>query len=197
LLVFVALNLGSAVSLRAERVSKATNELSVAQSVLRTALEQAYPRLAQGGDVVGAVEFTGRPNALDFVAPLPPGAAVGGYHRLRISLDRAGDDGTLVLSWMVSGESGSASETTSPIGRTELLSGVRSAKFSYFGGTEDSGRQGWHGEWVDRLELPRLIRLDVEFGGDGRYWPPLSVRPRIDVDASCVLDLLSRTCRGR
>jgi hypothetical protein len=46
--------------------------------------------------------------------------------------------------------------------------------------------------------LPRLIRITVTFDAtDRRRWPELTLEPRIAVDVACVLDALTKRCRGR
>lgn len=54
----------------------------------------------------------------------------------------------------------------------------------------------WVDRWRDQTRLPRLIRIDVRFADtDPRRWPPLYVEPRLDTNASCVFDVVSRRCR--
>src|SRR3569833_1223591 len=58
-------------------------------------------------------------------------------------------------------------------------------------------REGSEGHWVDTWnetnQLPRLIRIDVQFSPeDRRRWPPLYVEPRLDANAACRFDVVSR-----
>jgi hypothetical protein len=79
-----------------------------------------------------------------------------------------------------------------------LLSRVRSVTFSYFGEATPQSAAGWHDHWLERADLPRLIKVQVTFtSGDPRRWPELLISPLIFADVACGYDPLTKNCRGR
>lgn len=55
----------------------------------------------------------------------------------------------------------------------------------------------WVDQWTDSNTVPALIRVEVIFAArDPRRWPPLYIGPRVDTDAQCVFDVVSRRCRS-
>ena len=79
-----------------------------------------------------------------------------------------------------------------------LLEGVGKLRLAYYGESGANRRLEWRDDWVGRTTLPKLVRIDVEFPpGDPRVWPRQTIATRVDVDATCILDLLTKNCRGR
>jgi len=79
--------------------------------------------------------------------------------------------------------------------REVLLSDVAAVSVSFLEVTTEGPPQ-WMDHWSDTSNLPRLIKIDVAFAPtDPRRWPPLYVEPRIDSNANCVFDIISRHCR--
>ena len=81
--------------------------------------------------------------------------------------------------------------------RVDILTDVDGVEFVYYGPLDGERDAGWHESWRDQTRMPRLVRVTVTSRQGATRWPPLVVAPRIDVDANCVLDLLTRDCRGR
>jgi general secretion pathway protein J len=82
--------------------------------------------------------------------------------------------------------------------RTLLLSDIDRVEFAYFG--EGKAKRGlrWQDSWVQRIDVPRLVRIRVTFrSADQRSWPELLIAPRITADVSCVYDPGTLRCRGR
>jgi general secretion pathway protein J len=78
-----------------------------------------------------------------------------------------------------------------------LLTHIANVAFAYLPKAA-SGGAGWVDHWDHGTALPAAIRINVQFPpGDQRVWPELLIVPRIDVDVACVLDDLTKRCRGR
>jgi hypothetical protein len=122
-----------------------------------------------------------------------PDATPDGMLRYQIGLSSS--SGALeVRSWP---DRHDLTNTTSENSRPErILSHVASVAVRFWLKPDQSP-----GRWIDRWdsrEMPRLIRIDVEFGpNDQRRWPPLYIEPRVDTPVNCVFDVVSRRCRSR
>jgi len=160
-------------------------DIQIAQETLRRSLTAAYPSWIDSRKAAkGHVDFDGSADRLDFLAPIPATLLNGG--RARFHLGRRQNDLVITVRPELASPEGSEIKTET------LLAGLQSMEFSYF------GRNGWQNRWQDETHLPDLIRLHVTFPPrDRRSWPDLVVAPRIDVDADCVFDPVSRNCRGR
>lgn len=196
-LVFAALKIGSTVWTRNEQSAEVSQDVAVAQSVLRNVIEQAYPALLQRTDGIQSVAFNGTANILELSASLPAEMAIGGYHRIRLAYSDRSSGGNLTMAWRLERNVPRFESLPGPSTTAELLSGVNDVRFAYFGQVLGTDRPDWHDEWTDQQKLPSLVRINVKFKDIGRFWPPLLIAPRIDVDATCVFDLLTRGCQGR
>jgi general secretion pathway protein J len=163
------------------------------QDFLRRMIAAAYPSFVVDDLTHGHVDFAGTETSLSFFAPTPLARGLGGRSRFVVSQVQSGEAKALTVT--------SQSELT-PVEavsrvRDVLMTNLEGIEFSYFG----KGRSGalqWRNSWVSEPSLPQLVRLRVRFpAGDQRVWPELLIAPRIDVDVSCVYDLLTKQCRGR
>ncbi|MDE3116741.1 MAG: hypothetical protein KGL26_14150, partial [Pseudomonadota bacterium] len=78
------------------------------------------------------------------------------------------------------------------------LPGLASVAFAYFGAEDGKSAAGWHASWQDRKHLPALIRIKAHFAPHAHLnWPTLIIAPRIEADAGCSIDLLTKDCQGR
>lgn len=197
LLAFATLRIGTSLWTRGEQNAGAVADVSAIQELLRETIERAYPAviLLPGRGYI--VAFHGTRNELEFSSSLPPEVAIGGRRRIRIARNGEGDRGRLVLTSRLERNLADMAALPQPEQRIDLLADIRSIDFAYFGLAEDSELPEWRTDWVDQKQLPRLVRVDVAFADRARHWPPLSVATRIDVDSNCVLDPLTKLCRGR
>jgi len=168
-------------------VSHANNVQSI-QMRLRQQLSQTYPKFLASPDMAGHVDFNGTATSLQFISPMPEALGSGGWAKttLLISLEGEGLQLTMAqrpeLAW----------EDTPEASSIRLLGNIKAASFSYFGSDNS-----WHDGWSNQKELPKLIRLRMEFANSKRVWPELVVAPQITVDAGCIYDPLTKYCRGR
>lgn len=172
----------------------ADDEIRSTQSLLRRSLQQAYPYFIKGGDMSqsGHVDFAGSTRRIEFLAPSP--AAMEQAGRAREILDiQTGNEG-LTLSLSIRPELSTGAQPK----REDLVSGLQSAEFSYFGKSPDGATSGWQKTWEGRTALPDLIKISVTFLDAARpSWPELILHPRNATDVSCVYDSLTKYCRGR
>jgi general secretion pathway protein J len=168
----------------------AAQELQLVQDFLRQRLSQTYPAFT--GDQPGSrmIDFAGQPDSLEFLAPLPLrfGAADIVRYQLKVA------DHALQLVWRMDRPE---PQRPSPF-PTILLDNVAVASFAYFGGTEVDATPRWQTSWMERRELPRLIRIRL-VRADGRFsdWPDLIVPLRLTAGVECNFDLVDARCRNQ
>jgi general secretion pathway protein J len=151
-------------------------EIAAASGFLRNQLADAQPLERDSGGDQKVVAFDGEADSVEFVASPPAHLAAGGWHVLRLALERARDGNRLVLSWRLVRGDPDATEA-SPAQRTVLLERVASVELAYFGAPNEGDAPAWHDRWQDAAVLPALVRLRLGFA-DGRQAPELLVALR-------------------
>lgn len=182
-------------ALRTERATgtRANDSDAVAstQLFLRRTLGSLYPY--EPATVENASVVIGTRESLEFTADAPRAAALRGHYRYRIEVRQDGEARELIVRADIDR---AGFVTLPPRDRAEvLLSGFERLEFSYWQRTDD-GAGRWSPAWTERHRAPDLVRLRVSFpAGDRRQFPELLVRTRIDADAQCEFDPVSRRCR--
>ena len=168
----IATRSGDAVTARADDA----RQVALAYDFMSSALAAAQP-LKAGTDADAPVDFTGQSDQLQFVALLPPDIGVGGFFRLRATLDvPAHGRRRLVVDetpWPRPGIEPAAFDARPSI----LVDGVRSIAFAYFGIPAPNEAAQWNDHWTERDGLPQLIRLRIVLA-DGSRAPDLVIAPR-------------------
>jgi general secretion pathway protein J len=183
----------------------AAGEVEIARAFLRRQIESAYPAFIAADPSALRVDFAGRRDRLAFLAPTPAAAGSAGMSRFTLHLaaadNRDGGDKRqrrLVMTWRPEFGDATALHAAGQPPDTILVDGVARLDMAYFGAVSRSEPADWHAEWSGRLRLPSLVRIRLVFApGDPRRWPDLVVAPMITVDATCLYDPLSKSCRGR
>jgi general secretion pathway protein J len=166
-----------------------------AQDLLRHLIEDAYPLFLSDDPTRRHVDFDGDKRSLTFLTSAPMALRRGGRSRVALSVERHEDRVDLML---VSNPELAIGNNVAASARKPLLSGASAVEFSYLGKLPSGNTAEWRDRWTSGPELPRLIRVHVQFStNDGRDWPDLVVAPRIAADVGCVLDLLTTQCVGR
>lgn len=167
----------------------AFDKVVAVQDFLRNSLTLAYPRLIGEANGTGRLEFEGTSTSVRFVAPAMQSGGRGGRSNFTIGMSKSSPP-----AFVVDIDDPRAAAN----GRKDmLLTNVASVTFSYLP-KATSGEARWTDHWDPGAMLPAAIRVNVEFPpGDQRIWPELLIVPRIDVDVGCVLDDLTKRCRGR
>jgi len=198
LLTFTALRLGAAAWARTDARAAYTADVLVAHDLLRETIAQAYPALVHNADVTVIAAFQGTRDRLELSGPLPRTAAIGGLHRIRFALTNGEASQRLVMAWRIERNAPDLDASPGPMTEVDLLTGVRAVAFGYFGQRRGERVPRWHDAWENEIDLPDLVRVEVVFAdAHERRWPLLTIAPRVDVDATCVIDLLIKHCRGR
>ncbi len=165
-----------------------------AQDLLRRLIGNVYPMFVLDGGSQ-QLDFEGGKDAVSFLGNAPVVASGGGRFRYKIFVERQQDRKDLIMN---AAPELASNQGTAMTRRTVLLSDIDRVEFSYFGeGTAERGLQ-WQDGWIQRIDMPRLVRIRVAFhSADARAWPELLIAPRITADVSCVYDPGTMRCRGR
>lgn len=164
-----------------ERLINATDDVRIVQEFMRRQISHAMPMpyelMEDNGNVV---MFEGKPDGLQFVAPMPGYLAAGGAHVQRIVLeDGAGyDDGqVLVFShWLLNGYDPNDPPEEKDTHPTVILEDIDSATFEYRSLEEDGELSDWVDEWPNPQYMPVMMRLKVTFKPGKPYrWPDLTI----------------------
>jgi len=184
-----AIRYGLTIRERTALRATAFDKVVAVQDFLRNSLTLAYPRLIGEANGTGRLEFEGTPTSIRFVAPAMQSRGRGGRSSFTVALSKSSPPALVVD---VDDPRAAAN------GRKDvLLTNVADVTFSYLPKIA-SGETRWLDRWDPGASLPAAIRVNVRFPeGDQRVWPELLIVPRIDVDVSCVLDDLTKRCRGR
>jgi len=165
-----------------ERIDEAA-QVELVQSLLRRGLSQArLPWLLvpedEDRDTLSA--FTGTPDAMRFVAPLPSHSGVGGLAVFQLSERQNGEGASLALAWKIFRPDDFDSAAFDAGEERFLLEDIASIELAYYGRFDANLPPDWLDQWDGLLGLPQLIRVRVSFPpGDRRRWPDLVVAPRL------------------
>ena len=151
-----------------------TGELDAGARVLRGLLGgiSTPPAGAVGGGTAGTMKLEGHSDSLAFVGDLPTG--LGTARRANITLELV--QGRRVLRWTPHRHELMTAPEPEAI-ETELIGGVESLGFAYWGSPSADQPAGWQAQW-DGSNIPELIRVRLAFAkGDRRRWPDLIAAP--------------------
>ena len=155
-----------------DRIERA-GEVEAAQELLRRTLVETAA--AEGASAGLQDDLLGAPDSLDFFAPLPKHAGLGGIGRYRLALD---EKGRLALAWEPRRPERRFSDTF-PAEPATVLDGVEGMTIAYYGAEQPGEAPAWRDHWSGR-SLPLLIRIELAFGADDpRTWPELVIAPRL------------------
>jgi len=180
------------------RVDAAVRDIAGAQRLLRRLIEHAYPFEITDASHSASVArgLMGDSGKLELSAPASAHLGGVGYYRYSIELN---DDGALEVSWALDRNGAPASAASTASQHEAILAGATTIAIDYLELIERGNGQiepNWRDSWIDKSELPALLRIRVSFPpNDRRHWPELIVAPRISTDANCVFDVVSQMCR--
>jgi general secretion pathway protein J len=194
LLIFSGLRFGSQAWARAGEFATERAKIEAAQSLLRRQLTRAYPAFADRDPTSHTIIFTGAPNRVEFISPLPRALNPGVMARIGIGLRGSEVSRALAMSWhldLPASSSGSDAANKDVI----LLDGVKQIDFSYFGRGNQGDAPTWQSTWIGRSDLPALIRIRVQLADErASNWPELYVPLAIAANTDCVFDPVQREC---
>ena len=165
---------GTRVLEASRRHSDAIAQLSASYNFLRGMLSRAQPlpQAARAGERP-LVAFDGRVDGLSIVTRSPAYIATGGYQRLSLAVEDAGNGRRLVAIWEPQEGSGAAS-ARDRLRRSVLFDDLSRVEFRYFGRSEGVPQAGWSSVWRRQGALPDRIGLSFT-ARDGSRLPDLVV----------------------
>src|SRR5882672_4385857 len=181
--------------LQTTRVEATAHDIAGAQRLLRRLIEHAYPfESTDAGRSAGVPHgLAGDSRKLELSAPASAHLGGVGHYRYSIELTQ---DGALEVSWLLDRHGTPASDAPTATQHEAILSGAASIAIDYLELIERGSGQiepNWRDNWIDKSDLPALVRIRVVFPpNDRRQWPELIVAPRISADANCVFDVVSQ-----
>ncbi len=158
-----------------------TDAVRATQDFMRRELAQA---IRQPWGLTGErrpIVFTGGPEQVQYVAPLPGylGKLGPQLQTLKLVPGSDGDGYRLQVSFALLPPDGGKPQ---PLGKPQvLLTGIRSGQFSYRGRKRNRQPTGWMDRWQDTDRTPVLVRLELKLRhGD---WPVMLAPIRVDASA--------------
>jgi len=189
-----SLEFGTRVSRQAQSELDNLDEMGTIREFLVNQIGQAYPFVDEtASDPPSPLE--GRDDALTFIAPLAEPWTQGGLYRFTFYLALGRNGRSLNLAWTPLTRGTGNPRTTLGAVDTVLIDGLADLKFAYLKRGDRESKGVWRSTWLDKEELPDLVRITVGFDDDDVSWPDLIVPLVIDADASCLYDPVSRRCR--
>ncbi|WP_207063479.1 prepilin-type N-terminal cleavage/methylation domain-containing protein [Motiliproteus sp. SC1-56] len=116
--------------------------------------------------------FEGDVDGLRFIAPLAAWASEGGFYEVWIELEGqpfAEDGRQLVMRFQPLDPDREPFQARDPE-RIVLVEGVKSLQLAYYGTLPPGKQAQWRRLWRHERQLPRLIRVGLEFTGEAA-WP--------------------------
>jgi general secretion pathway protein J len=200
-LAFTTLRTATGSVARAEQLAAKTEQTRSAQRFVRRQVSSALPLVFERDQRTGQPQvLLGEPERMLFVASMPGHLSYGGPHLQVLEIvadsDRDRDGYRLQFAYrMRVGEAVvEAGDQRPPV---VLVDGIVDGGFQYRG-MEDDGEVGdWRADWPFSNRMPMLVRLDIEFLDERRFWPPLAMALPLSGAASFQDELSTRTPRQR
>jgi len=178
----------------------AARDVLATQRLLRRFIESAYPATPSVLQPRYGVEGTQADLELTASAP---GYNDRGYYRYHLFTEMRSDGlKNLIVQYGYDREGGMLADArhADAAAQEVLLTGIKDMEFSYLPSEESTGAAPdslWISRWQRRVELPRLIQVEVHFPlNDRRSWPLLFAAPIVTDNARYEFDVVSQTCRG-
>jgi general secretion pathway protein J len=173
-LLFGGLRFGARAWEVGEKRTGEVNRVIVVQDFLRRHLARASLPMS----LIDGIAFAGTPDAVRFIAPLPPHFGSGGLHTVEVRIEPENRYRHLVVAWQIYRSDTPMEMSANPA--YLLIPDIGDARFAFFGADADGAELAWHDQWVAIDRLPALVSLQIAFpAGDHRSWPFLTVAPRL------------------
>ncbi len=171
-------------------------EVVSVQRFLRRMIDDIYPYTVDVDLQTRYVDFAGEAERMRFVAPALPQMPLPGLTRYEIRVRAAGQSERLVMRWCALDQCRTEADFINRAQEAVIQEGIKRVQFRY--GADDQISKDWQMSWVNQERLPDRIQLALtDADADARPWPALVAAPRVDQDARCVFDPISKRCRGR
>jgi len=164
-----------------------------AERFLRDRLSDAQPVWIRD-ERKGHVDFAGDANRMEFLAPTAQSLGGIGFSRYQLAVD-TGNAHARLLARVLTAHPGDME--LADIGSVVLLADALSIRFAYYGKQPKDGHAAWQPSWNERSDMPQLVSIRAEDpAGEKGTVIDVIVRPRIDIDVDCELDVQTASCRG-
>jgi general secretion pathway protein J len=162
------------------------------RAALQRLLGQVQTVFASADPAEQRLAFSGDPDGLSLVAPLPDAIASGIMAAQRLALAPSARGRALVLTWRLDlpGADGEPLPTASSV----LMDGVRALRLAYWGSIPADSAPAWQTSWHDQTRLPGLISITVS-GTDPTPDVTAVVAPRVTSSPACRYSPVSETCQ--
>jgi general secretion pathway protein J len=153
-----------------------TQSVEAFRNMLDQRLAEALPLMSSDERGILRFAFSGRPDELSFVTPMPArGGLPAGLYQATLRLTGARRL-ALELQPLVSANRPAAGEGHRPV----LLEGVTGFAVRYYGSPDGRAEPHWADQWQGRSALPQLVAVEVGFAaGDRRRWAPFTAELRL------------------
>lgn len=179
---------------RGYRGSGALDETRALQDFLRRMIAGAHPYVIDETMQTKFVDFAGQADRIRFVAPALPQLARRGLTRYELSLVSSRRSSDLVLRWCAIDTCRNPADFFNRSERAVVARGIERMRLRY--GAVGQAERDWSLTWGNQESLPAHVEIGLVFPRDDpRPWPMLIAAPRLDRDARCVFDPISRACR--
>jgi general secretion pathway protein J len=161
-----------------------TGDFRTAAGFLQRQISQTVA-MTWPGENAGRITFLGKHDQLRFIGPAPQQQAFAGLFEYSLAVQTEGFEKQLVLSYVPFDPDGESFQTPKPGQQQILAENLTAVSFEYYGVNTVTGARtttataAWHRDWaVDAMQLPELIRVQVQAGPAELQWPELIITLR-------------------
>ena len=191
--LFASLRFGTRASTETSSHLTRVDALQRVRALLKEEVTRAYPYLITTDRTHPKVAFEGGSTSMEFLGVFPESLQQPGRAKVRFALEQTEGHGIQLMLSLVP-ELSLSREGVHEV----LLDAISDADIGYLSNRDGSNPGTWSSTWSDQTVLPKLIRIRIKFNDSNPYaWPDMLIAPRIDVDAGCMYDALTRYCAGR
>lgn len=169
----------------------------LSENFLRRELASIFP-MRWKDPLETKIAFAGEKDRLRFVSHRPAGPTGSGLSLVGLAVERSesGAGKALVMRRAAPDDEAKDFAPLEKGERTELLAGVESVEFGYFGAESDVADPRWSDAWAHPARVPGLVRARVKLA-DGTTPPEMVVAVRLSEEAGCFENSFQRLCRPR
>jgi len=175
-MIFSALHATSRSWQIGEKKITANDEQRLELAFIRKHLSQAIPLIRIDGRE-NRILFKGESEAVHFISRLPAHRGGGGLYLVSLVVSELDFGKGLSFKYQPVGPDIDAFDLldSDKIKTVELIAGIETIEFSYFGRETLDDDPHWHGRCDIKDRLPELITLQITDTESGRYWPELII----------------------
>jgi general secretion pathway protein J len=155
----------------------AVNEVAVVYQFFKRHLATAQPLRNDFKPEDSTFSFQGDAHTLSFVSAFPASAAKAGLQLFSLRMLEEDDDRYLQVTLTPFFAPPKGEEL--PKDEVTLLNHVQSISLAYFGNTQNGDEGAWQQEWLERDNLPRLVKISIELNNSA-VWPDMVIELKVN-----------------